>query len=222
MKIKMKKQAFTLSEVLIALTVIGVIAAITVPALIQKTQKQEYVSALKKAYSTLSQVTQQIIAEEGTPKGSEGGWASNLDALFNTYKKHLSNVKECTNNEKCFFQHGEKGYKWLDNSGNDVDFDMWRTLILSDGMQLMFQHYSHNCSGKSQGSDNICEKIFVDINGAKEPNQWGRDVFTFIVKEDGGLYPAGCDYDACLRSAYHSSAGQGCACKVLREGAMNY
>ena len=56
-------------NLLIALVVIGIIAALTVPALMQKTQKQEYVTALKKAYSTLSQVTQEIIAEKGSPKG---------------------------------------------------------------------------------------------------------------------------------------------------------
>ena len=54
------KSAFTLAEVLITLVIIGVIAAITVPTLINKTNKQEYGSKLKKAYSTLSQVTNQM------------------------------------------------------------------------------------------------------------------------------------------------------------------
>ena len=84
---KKKNYGFTLAEILIALIVIGVIAAITVPTLIQNTQKQEYVSALKKAYSTLSQATQQIIAEEGSPKG-EDSWLTNADDLYNMYKKY--------------------------------------------------------------------------------------------------------------------------------------
>ena len=85
--LKNKKKGFTLSEVLIALTIIGVVAALTVPALIQRTQKQEYVSALQKAYSTLSQATQQIIAENGSPKCADGGWACTLEDVYKMFKK---------------------------------------------------------------------------------------------------------------------------------------
>ena len=48
------KKAFTLAEVLITLTIIGVIAAITIPNLMQKYTKHQYVVGLKKAYSELS------------------------------------------------------------------------------------------------------------------------------------------------------------------------
>ena len=47
-------KAFTLSEVLITLVVIGVVAAITVPNIIQSTNKQETLSRLEKAYSAIS------------------------------------------------------------------------------------------------------------------------------------------------------------------------
>ena len=83
MRINFKKYnfGFTLAEVLITLVIIGVIAAITVPTLINKTQNQEYVSKLKKAYSTFTQATNQIIAEEGTPNASKGGWANSPESI---------------------------------------------------------------------------------------------------------------------------------------------
>ena len=59
------KKAFTLAEVLITLTIIGVIAALTIPNLLQKHQEQETVTRLKKAYSTLSQTTAKAIADNG-------------------------------------------------------------------------------------------------------------------------------------------------------------
>ena len=68
-------RGFTLAEVLITLVIIGFIAAMTIPTLINKTNNQEYVSKLKKAYSTLSQATNRIITEEGNPRGDIGGWA---------------------------------------------------------------------------------------------------------------------------------------------------
>ena len=60
---KQKKIAFTLAEVLITLVIVGVIAALTIPSMINKTNNQETVSRLKKAYSTLAQATQRIIFE---------------------------------------------------------------------------------------------------------------------------------------------------------------
>ncbi|MBR6164001.1 type II secretion system protein [bacterium] len=44
-----KNHAFTLAEVLITLVIIGVIAAITVPTLITKYQKEQTVTRLKKS-----------------------------------------------------------------------------------------------------------------------------------------------------------------------------
>ena len=50
-----RKIAFTLAEVLITLGIIGVVAAMTMPALIGNYQKKQTVSALQKAYTTLAQ-----------------------------------------------------------------------------------------------------------------------------------------------------------------------
>ena len=41
------KKAFTLAEVLIALVIIGVIAAITIPIIVADSQKQEKISSLQ-------------------------------------------------------------------------------------------------------------------------------------------------------------------------------
>lgn len=48
------KKAFTLSEVLITLGIIGVVAALTVPSLITKHQKMVFATKAKQTYSILS------------------------------------------------------------------------------------------------------------------------------------------------------------------------
>ena len=216
---KKSKNGFTLAEVLITLVIIGVIGALTVPALIQNTQKQEYVSALKKAYSTLSQAAQQIIAEEGSPKCDNGGWLCSVDDLYNMYKKHLSILKDCGSGAGCFYNGVIKHLK--DSGGWNINTDKdLRKIILSDGMEAAFQFYSGSCSHENlYGTEQVCSAIVVDTNGNKGPNQAGRDVFRFGLKENG-LYPLGCDIDGyCEKS---ESFGWGCACRVLNEGAMNY
>ena len=205
-----KRKAFTLAEVLITLVIIGVIAALTVPTLIQNTQKREYVSALKKVYSTLSQVTQQIITEEGSPKSScetcNDGWAYSADNIYTLYKKYLSSSKECNFSSGCWYN------AWDNN--NELP-----KLILADGTLLMFHFLSKDCSKDITGSDDVCAAIWIDVNGNKKPNKFGRDLFNFVIKESG-FYPRGCDSDSCSGSSADSTGG--CACKVLTEGAMNY
>ena len=48
------KKGFTLAEVLITLGIIGIVAAMTMPALIANHQKQVAATAVKKMYSQLN------------------------------------------------------------------------------------------------------------------------------------------------------------------------
>ncbi|MBR6163499.1 type II secretion system protein [bacterium] len=210
---------------MITLVIIGVIAAITVPTLMNKTQNQEYVSKLKKTYSTLAQATNLIIAEEGTPKN---GWATSSENIYNLYKKHLNRAKECGKEQNCW---GVGPYKLLNGSTYDdyYTIDSWRAnyqkLVLADGTSIMFDSNAFSsCTGDWDGTPaEDCTIIWVDVNGAKKPNQFGRDTFVFILKENG-LSPSGCVKANRTMGNYNCNLynGRGCACKVLREGAMNY
>ena len=59
-------KAFTLAEVLITLGIIGVVAAMTMPVLIQKHREQVAVTKVKKFYSTFSQAYLMAVQENGT------------------------------------------------------------------------------------------------------------------------------------------------------------
>lgn len=66
-----QRAAFTLAEVLITLGIIGVVAAITMPTLIQNHRKHEIETRLKKVYSTMNQAIEMSIANDSwTPKQS--------------------------------------------------------------------------------------------------------------------------------------------------------
>ncbi len=61
----MKKNGFTLAEVLITLTIIGVVAMMTLPALMTNVQEQQAKTALKKGINTLSEAAQMNQAVDG-------------------------------------------------------------------------------------------------------------------------------------------------------------
>ena len=62
---KLIKKGFTLAEVLITLGIIGVVAAMTIPSLINAAQGKELETAFKKAYSVLTQAVLIMEREEG-------------------------------------------------------------------------------------------------------------------------------------------------------------
>ena len=61
------KFAFTLSEVLITLGIIGIVAAMTLPSLVAKYKEKQRVTQLKKAYSVLNQAFMMAVNDYGTP-----------------------------------------------------------------------------------------------------------------------------------------------------------
>ncbi|MDR1327237.1 MAG: type II secretion system GspH family protein [Heliobacteriaceae bacterium] len=95
----MKKTAFTLAEVLITLGIIGVVAALTMPALITKYQKQAAVIKVKKFYSTMNQAIKLSEVENGSANewNVPAGHASYQDTLdfYNMYlAKYIKAIKE--------------------------------------------------------------------------------------------------------------------------------
>lgn len=61
----MKKNGFTLAEVLITLAIIGVVATMTLPALMNNTGEQQYITGLKKGINTLTEAAQLSNALDG-------------------------------------------------------------------------------------------------------------------------------------------------------------
>ncbi len=209
------KKGFTLAEVLITLAIIGVVAALTIPAVVKNYKEQEAVAKLKKAYSTLANTTNLIISQEGAVKG----WATSTENIYELYKKNLKVSKDCGPNPGCMPQ---TPYKYLYNISSSGDWDNEKTrykMVLADGSQFAMGRadLDPTCSKSQYGTQNFCLLIAYDINGTKPPNEVGRDLFMFALKEDG-LKPAGCDVKECVRN----NSGYACACEVIKTGKMNY
>ena len=178
----LKKAAFTLAEVLITLGIIGVVAAMTMPSLIQNYQEKATVTKLKKCYSLVSQAYVSILNDEG---GSDTLQAGDDLEMMEKFGKYLKYQKTCGRNKGCFPNVTYKsvtgnGYsKWEDDTT-----DRSRA-ILTDGTLIMF-----NKSVITENENYIYAQIYVDINGFKGPNQLGRDFFYFYINPEK-IVPAG-------------------------------
>lgn len=186
---KSQKFAFTLAEVLIALVIIGVVAAITVPVLFENYKKQETISRLKKAYSVISNGLRMSQTENGPFSSWEiGADMTDVEGYFNKYWVP-------------YFQNITK-YNWAKDLGYEDNF-CWTNLngrrigwqVKSDDSRILFTladgtvvFYPRNTTD-SDGNPAYTRYFYVDINGSKKPNVIGKDVFIFNVVDYDNLKP---------------------------------
>lgn len=199
-----KVPAFTLSEVLLVLSVIGVVAALTVPTLVQKVSDVQYKVAWKQAFSDFSQATSRLIQDNG---GSLKNTFTNSDNLRDRYLPYLQYVKTCpegaTNGGNCFVS----GIKYFDGT-SCVDWG-GSGMILNNGSWVKFELWDTPCL-RTSGTLTACGIIDIDINGPKPPNTWGKDIFRAWVQEDS-LKPMGSQGD----STSHNCITNGFGCPAL-------
>ena len=180
-----RKVAFTLAEVLITLGIIGVVAALTLPALINKTNKKELEVALKKTYSELNQASMMFYNNEGVsfPEQSLRSYSSSVDTFMKYFQggqKYLD-ANHANKNEipgyTIYSPNKKENYSRLvcDVSGYYID-NIGRIFSFNDKVE----------SGSENGP-----AICVDINGQKKPNRYGYDVFVFLFTVDGRIIPMG-------------------------------
>lgn len=225
----MNKQGFTLAEVLITLGIIGIVAAMTLPTLINNGQEKATVSALKQDYSIISQAF--IMAQQtfGTPDN----WGllsydkySNDDTKNILYylKPQLKFLTYCgSKNTQCWSDTTTLDKKIFHHS-SDVYYTGG---VLSNGSSILSHVLSSECTYNLGIFNNVCGTIRIDVNGKKKPNVMGRDTFDFIVTKDK-IIPAGLssistgDYsfeNGCIKS---TANGRGCTAWVIFNENMDY
>jgi len=89
-KFKIYKNGFTLAEVLITLVIVGVVAAMTIPTLINNTKQKQYIVAWRKAFSEFSQALLLVKANGDT---LDDGITDKISGYMNAKPCTPENVK---------------------------------------------------------------------------------------------------------------------------------
>ena len=208
------KFAFTLAEVLITLGIIGVVAALTIPGLINNYKAARLKSQFLKSYSTIQQVFKRMQDDEISVDPSsytDGG------SFQDVFMKYLSGAQKCS-----LYQTLCKFYDVTTSSivykGIHYHYLNDGTILLNDRTLLMFENQTNSS----------IVWVTVDLNGVKNPpNIEGYDTFTFQLI-DGELHTMGdigsayvgetyCDIDKIIqitknnKSAIGAPYGMSCA-----------
>lgn len=219
------KNGFTLAEVLITLVVIGIVAALSIPALLQNTQKAEFVAAMKKSIADFNQAATLIKIDNA---GSLIDGIGTTDNTFmQTFCSKISCVRQClTGSTECFTNN----WKTLHGSTGWVSAGGYPSAILNNGSTVYFTNSSPTCTSTSyttNGEASLCGWFMVDVNGFKGPNIAGRDIFVLALTKNGvvpnEVTNAGKDYmSRCDPTQSLTRNGNYCATRIMKEGGMNY
>ena len=195
--------AFTLAEVLITLGIIGVVAALTIPSVVSHYKKQEVVTKLKTVESLFSQMLNFSIAENGDPQNWDLAADNGTSASAANYKKSAIRITE-----KYFLPYLKTshyyGYTTLKDAGYPIYYradgglQKWNfdtldanacIIEIPNGMTVFLRP-------NVTVSNNLWSfLVYVDINGKKGPNIWGRDMFLAAIDVNKGkFYWNGAEY----------------------------
>lgn len=233
------KLAFTLAEVLIVLGIIGLIADMTIPTLISSVGEKTATSQLKKSYSTFENAFRMVVADHGSPETWDTGAMDDpvgLNKLLDLFTPYLMISQKCGTNVGCFPDVNYKSINGADTGMNlGTSSTMVSKAVLADGSVVGFRIWNPECTsnyGNAPGLKDICGSLWIDINGHKQPNKLGVDLFSFYygkrgvvprgIKGDSGGFEQNCDIKnsaAAIGGFYNGSA---CGAWVLYNGNMDY
>lgn len=170
-----RNAAFTLAEVLITLGIIGIVAEMTIPTLMNNVETQIFKTAYKKAYSDINQAFKLSQLDDKFIDTNNN--LANAQTNLNALRDYFKSVKSCNESvaEGC----------WIDSCVSDADCisatpgenSQARSVGFIDASGRFWAHYKPA----------PYTTIMVDINGSKKPNRIGRDRFFFSLEDDNGL-----------------------------------
>ena len=215
----MKKIGFTLAEVLITLGIIGVVAALTAPALVQNAGSAQTGPKLAKAVSTFETANENMLTQEGLTNIMTVGTDDGKNAS-QTYGDRLTNymkmsLYEAGSTEK-YSSYATNGIEIedFDGSGSNGSFiDQATTTnsakyLAKDGplYSINIDHAPYRAmftaSSRAPVHKRLCGIVAIDINGLGDPNRIGKDIFGFFLYADGSLRPIGSTN--CYEYAYNA------------------
>lgn len=195
------KSAFTLSEMLITMGIIGIVAAMTVPTLISNANDQAHATQLRKFYSELSQSVDRYMSDQKVERLIESP-ITTKDGMDNFVRKYFKVTKTCSPKyTPCWSQDYE------DLEGVETKMGSYRcntSVTLANGIALCADSSAYNggeadvienqdgttsSATNNWNSDGSYIAVFeIDVNGSEAPNIFGKDVFQLYLKNDGTIF----------------------------------
>lgn len=186
---KNNKKAFTLTELLVALGIVGAIAALSIPSLMNSINKRIYATQLKSFVGSVQQLAVDQMLQHKTKDLELTDFKSAAILQSSTFDA-AQVCSDTTTNTDCW---KNTEYATIDDPSTKsarVTFDSAR---LKNGMTVMYRYNGDEKTGiinaGKKNEDYSIGEILVDLNGDDAPNIYGRDFFSFYISKRGVIIP---------------------------------
>ena len=185
------QKGFTLAEVLIAIGIVGILAAVTMPALMNNAGKQSIGTSLLKAMNTLDNANKLALTHEDTTK---------ISAACKDYDDYLVCIKPHLNFTKTDLSSAKYHENFLGtDSAKTYKSGIGSVNAYSTKDNITFLMDNKDLSVQEDADDTYIGKyytVYVDVNGVnKAPNSYGKDIFKFKIDDSGSVIPIGSGAD---------------------------
>lgn len=182
--ISQKFSGFTLAEVLITIAIIGVVASLILPPLVNDYNDKKFRKSAKQVYSELSDIMIQLKSENIILLRDYVSYNTNICHDMAACRKlvrplimsYFKVIKDCGNTYKCI-------------GGNYTNFTKMYSALYPASMGSVSTYMGTGSFITSNGvmifiPSSEVQYITVDVNGPAKPNKFGVDVFAFFLKSD--------------------------------------
>lgn len=204
--------------------IIGIVAAIIIPAVINNTNKIEFANSFKKSYSELTNAYNLFIQDGGGDEidpsiyalGDVNTTAKNIrDALCTKLKC----VETCNSGGNCFFKTTNEFSTYSGVNPGWGALLGQRNATLLNGAMFSVNAISPSCNGAGPSAKYpwTCGWLTIDTNGFKAPNRMGLDIFRILIYRNG-IVPDGIliDFGYCDPASANIANGIGCPALILQ------
>lgn len=187
MSLKNKKFAYTLSEVLLTIVLLGTLATMTLSTVGASVQQRARLAEFRTAYSKMNAALKTITLDEGKiykcyllptddekeefglniAEGTTASDDSGCRVLTDNFLRSMGATRICEGDAVALGCLPEN-YPTAD--GCFISYDNVGAYVLDNSMIILTD---------SAGSLKVAA---IDVNGRKGPNKWGQDIFPFSVK----------------------------------------
>ena len=232
--LQLKKEGFTLAEVLITLGIIGVVAAMTMPVLVANHKEKQTVAQLKKVYSTMQQAYLMAINKYGDSQywdqsktyigtDEDGNNITDYTSAYTIFNYLAENIKSVDGGKaNQYIRHEYDSYSLDGTFRNTISTNKAiPNIALADGTTI-----------SSGWVENGMMDIYVSLNKCiyKGKCTVGKDIFYFkIYFSPAKIVPEGSPTDNstrfkefCNKGRTDEDNGRGCTAWVLQNENMDY
>lgn len=194
------RKALTVGELLVAMTIIGVIAMLVLPSFLKDYHRKLYTTRIKKVYEMVSEAVERACVDSNVSYFQQTIYSqSNKDAQQTFLNKYFK--KASASNVLPFAtQYGTIKSEATGNSGVGAN-SAYAKLTGGEAIAMSCDHDIAECI------------ITVDINSTDGPNIGGRDFFRFQINSNNNTIISHTEANQCGNDQY----GDGCLNQLIED-----